>query len=40
MQDELSALFDGRAVDLAFSSVLSNPYRRMAIEPQLKVLFQ
>jgi predicted nucleotidyltransferase len=40
MQDELSALFDGRAVDLAFSSVLSNPFRRKAIEPQLKVLFQ
>jgi uncharacterized protein len=40
MQDELSAAFDGRKVDLAFPSVLNNPYRRRAIEPQLQVLFQ
>ncbi|MDR3454292.1 MAG: nucleotidyltransferase domain-containing protein [Rhodoferax sp.] len=40
MQDELSAAFDGRKVDLAFPSVLKNPYRRRAIEPQLRPLFQ
>ncbi len=39
LQDELSAVFDGRAVDLAFDSVLNNPYRRRAIEPQLRALF-
>lgn len=40
MQDELSATFGGRAIDLAFSSVLNNPYRRQAIEPQLQPLYQ
>jgi predicted nucleotidyltransferase len=40
MQDELSATFGGRAIDLAFPSVLSNPYRRQAIEPQLRSLYQ
>lgn len=40
MQDELSAAFDGRKIDLAFPSVLNNPYRRRAIEPQLRPLFQ
>jgi uncharacterized protein len=39
LQDELSAVFDGRAIDLAFDSVLNNPYRRRAIEPQLRALF-
>lgn len=40
MQDELSTVFDGKAVDLAFPSVLHNPFRRKAIEPQLQLLFQ
>jgi uncharacterized protein len=40
MQDELSATFGGRPVDLAFLSVLDNPYRRQAIEPQLRPIFQ
>lgn len=40
MQDELSAAFDGRKIDLAFPSVLNNPFRRRAIDPQLRPLFQ
>ena len=40
LQDELSSVFDGRAVDLAFPSVLDNPFRRRAIEPELQPLFQ
>ena len=40
MQDELSATFNGRKIDLAFPSVLANPYRRRAIEPQLRSLYQ
>jgi predicted nucleotidyltransferase len=40
MQDELSTVFDGKAVDLAFPSVLNNPFRRKAIEPQLQLLYQ
>lgn len=39
LQDELSALFDGKPVDLAFPSILRNPYRQRAIEPQLRVLY-
>lgn len=39
LQDELSDLFGGRPVDLAFPSILNNPYRRRAIEPQLRPLF-
>ena len=40
MQDELSSTFNGRKIDLAFPSVLDNPYRRRAIEPQLQALYQ
>ncbi len=40
MQEELSQAFSGRKIDLAFPSVLSNPFRRSAIEPQLKPLYQ
>jgi len=40
LQDALSLVFHGRAVDLAFPSVLDNPYRRRAIEPDLQSLFQ
>jgi uncharacterized protein len=39
LQDELSALFGGRPVDLAFPSILRNPYRRRVIEQQLRPLF-
>jgi predicted nucleotidyltransferase len=39
LQEELSAVFDGRPVDLAFPGILRNPYRRQAIEPQLRELF-
>jgi predicted nucleotidyltransferase len=39
LRDELSALFGGRAIDLAFESMLRNPYRRRAIEPQLRSLY-
>ncbi len=39
LQDALSDLFGGRSVDLAFRSILNNPYRRRAIEPQLRPLF-
>ena len=39
LQDELSTLFGGRPVDLAFPSILRNPYRRRIIEPQLRPLF-
>ncbi len=39
LRDELSAVFDSREVDLAFESVLRNPYRRRAIEPQLRSLY-
>ncbi len=40
MQDELSAAFDGRKIALAFSSILRNAYRRRAIEPQLRPVFE
>ncbi len=40
MQDELSAAFDGRKIDLAFPSILRNSYRRKAIEPQLRLVFE
>jgi uncharacterized protein len=40
MQGELVSAFDGRPVDLAFPSVLRNPYRRRAIEAQLQTLYQ
>lgn len=40
MQDELSGVFEGRPVDLAFPSILANPFRRLAIEPQLRLIYQ
>ncbi|MCJ0765659.1 nucleotidyltransferase family protein [Variovorax terrae] len=40
MQGELADAFDGRRVDLAFPSVLRNPWRRRAIEAQLQTLYQ
>lgn len=39
LQDELSAAFGGRPVDLAFPAILRNPYRRRTIEPQLRRLW-
>lgn len=39
LQDELSALFGGRQVDLAFAGILRNPYRQRFIEPQLQTLY-
>ena len=39
LRDALSLVFGGRRVDLAFKGVLDNPYRRRAIEPQLRPLF-
>lgn len=38
LRDALSQLFGGRPVDLAFTSILDNPYRRRAIAPQLRAL--
>lgn len=40
MQEELSQALGGRKIDLAFPSVLANPWRRAAIAPQLRPLFQ
>ena len=40
MQRELQEAFDGRRIDLAFPSMLRNPWRRQAIEPQLQTIFQ
>jgi uncharacterized protein len=40
MQEELARVFDGRRIDLAFPSILRNPWRRKAIEPQLQPLYQ
>jgi predicted nucleotidyltransferase len=39
MQEELEHIFGGRKVDLAFPSILDNPYRRRVIEPQLRSLY-
>lgn len=40
MQEEFSALFDHRSVDLVPPDVLKNPFRRKAILPDLKVLYE
>lgn len=40
MQGELAETFSGRQIDLAFPSVLRNPWRRRAIEAQLQTLYQ
>ena len=39
MQDELSALFGGRKVNVATPEILDNPFRRKAILPELKTLY-
>ena len=40
MQRELQDVFDGRYVDIVFPSILQNPWRRQAIEPQLQTIYQ
>jgi predicted nucleotidyltransferase len=40
MQRDFSRLFGNRAVDLVPPGVLRNPYRRKAIAPDLKVLYE
>jgi hypothetical protein len=40
MHGELVDAFDGRAVDLAFPSVLRNPRWRRIIEQQLQTIYQ
>ena len=39
ISDALSALFGGRAVDLATTSILENPYRRRTIERDMEMLY-
>ena len=39
MQDELSALFAGRKVELTSPEILENPYRRRTIERDLRTLY-
>lgn len=39
MQEELSALFANRKVDIATPEILENPFRRKAILPDLKTLY-
>lgn len=39
LQEEFSALFGGRKVDVATSEILDNPYRRKTILPELKTLY-
>jgi len=39
MQDEFSAAFGGRKVDVATPEILGNPSRRDAIVPELKLIY-
>jgi predicted nucleotidyltransferase len=39
IQEDLTALFAGRQVDVATSAILNNPYRRRAIEKDMEVLY-
>lgn len=39
LRDDLSALFGGRKVDVATSAIRNNPYRRKAIDRDLRVLY-
>ena len=39
LQDDFSALFGGRKVDVATREILDNPFRRDAILPELKTLY-
>ena len=40
MQEDFSALFDGRKVEFASPEMLRNPYRRKTILPDLKILYE
>jgi len=40
IQDDFSALFDHRKVDIASPEILKNPYRRKTILPDLKTLYE
>jgi len=40
MQDDFSALFGHRKVDIASPEILENPYRRKSILPDLKTLYE
>lgn len=40
LENEFSQLFAGKTVDIAPPEILRNPYRRKAIEPDLKVLYE
>jgi len=40
MQDDFSAVFDHRKVDIASPEILRNPYRRKTILPDLKTLYE
>jgi predicted nucleotidyltransferase len=40
LKDDLSALFEGRPVDLVSTEALRNPFRRKSIEPELMVLYE
>lgn len=39
LQEELSALFGGRKIDVAASEILDNPFRRKMIMPELRTLY-
>jgi len=39
LQEELSALFGGRKVDVATPEILDNPFRRKMIVPELRTLY-
>ena len=39
MQDEFSAAFGGRKVDIVTPEILSNPFRRDSIVPELKLIY-
>ncbi len=39
LQEELSALFGGRKVDVATPEILDNPFRRKTILPELMTLY-
>jgi predicted nucleotidyltransferase len=40
MHREFSSVFNGRRVDLVPPEIMRNPYRRKAIEPDLKIIYE
>ena len=40
LQEAFQNVYGGRRVDLAFPSILTNPYRRRSIEPQLTTIYR